>query len=222
MTKYVTPQWSAPTHIQALTTTIHAPSITQLVEDLQLPSQPLSLKQIHSGYVINTEQHTHCREADGLYIDQPQTFAVIQTADCLPILLCDQEGSQIAALHAGWRGLANGIIQAGCQHFSNHRQNLLAWIGPSIGQSYYQVGPQVRDTFLNLDSKLNNAFQPSKSPGFWLADLKWIARHQLQKHGISTITTAPYCTYAQPELFYSYRRQKGTNGRLFTLIGIVS
>lgn len=212
---FIVPDWPAPSHIKALTTTRHLSSL----DELNLPAQPLKLRQVHGSRVITADQHQPFISADGLYTQQPNQIAVIQTADCLPILLCDRQGTQVAALHAGWRGLADKIIQRGCHHFTN-TNDVIAWIGPSISQACFEVGPDVYQAFTKIDSQLSQAFKPSAKPDTWLADLKWIARYQLLQIDVPTIVTSPYCTYSQPDLFYSYRRQKGSNGRLLSLIGM--
>lgn len=212
---FIVPDWPAPSHIRALTTTRHLSSL----DELNLPAQPLQLRQVHGNHVITADQHEPFISADGLYTQQTNRIALIQTADCLPILLCDRQGTQVAALHAGWRGLTNNIIQAGGELFTNPAE-MMAWIGPSISQAYFEVGSDVYQAFTNLDNQLTQAFKPGAKPDTWLADLKWIARYQLLQMGVATIITSPYCTYSHPELFYSYRREQGSNGRLFSLIGI--
>ena len=217
-TPYIDPKWPAPSNIQALTTTRHY----QTIDQIDLPSSPLTLSQIHGNDVIKTDNYKANMEADGLYTTKPQTVLSIQTADCLPVLLCDQQGKQIAAIHAGWRGLANQIIFYAYQQFKPNSY-IMAWIGPSISQPCYQVDTQLRNKFTSLDNKLEKAFKPIENqPNQWLADLKWIARYQLVNCGIQTIITSSHCTYSEPNLFYSYRRNQGATGRLYTLIWISS
>lgn len=216
VTSFIAPNWPAPNNITAFTTTRHLHSLN----DLNLPCKPRSLQQIHGNDVLADHEYIYQKQADGLYTTQPQVPILIQTADCLPIILCDRQGRQIANLHAGWRGLASGIIEAGCQHFTGPRTDILAWIGPSISAACYQVGSEVREIFINLDSHLKPAFHPHDQAETWLVDLKGIAQYQLQQCGIHSISVSPYCTYKDEHLFHSYRREQGTNGRLFTIIGI--
>jgi polyphenol oxidase len=140
----------------------------------------------------------------------------VLTADCLPVLLCDRAGTRVAALHAGWRGLAAGVLEAGVDALGVAPAGLLAWLGPAIGPEVFEVGGEVRDVFLAADPAAAAAFRPS-SDGRWLADLYRLARLRLAAHGVSAVYGGGLCTFSDAGRFYSYRRERET-GRMASLI----
>ncbi len=238
--KTITPDWPAPPIVKAYTTTRlggtslppfdslnigyssgdNKSSVEQnrhlVYQSLQLPSEPVWRKQIHSNIACAAD--SAIQEADALYSNQPNQVCAIQTADCLPILLCNQVGTEVAAIHAGWRGLADNIIANTLALFSSPKQHLLAWLGPAISQEHFEVGTDVRDSFLKQNSKNTQAFIPHpKQANKYFADLYQLARLQLRALGITAIYGANYCTYSNKQHFFSYRRDHIT-GRMASLI----
>jgi len=214
----IQPHWPAPPMVRAGTT-------TTLTSAHDLPSHPFHLlKQVHGNIVADAAL---CGQGetfvgDGLYTHQPHTICHVRTGDCLPLLICDRKGTQVAALHAGWRGLLAGIIPSGLNTFTVLRESLLIWLGPAIGPQAFEVGDEVRDAFITQDPIHRAAFKPSfKSgpTGYWFADIYQLARHQLIQQGISpdAIYGGEYCTYTSGDLFYSYRRDKATE-RMVSMI----
>ena len=155
-------------------------------------------------------------EADGSYSNSPGQVCAVLTADCLPILLCNREGDEIAALHAGWRGLASGIISKAVARMKTPPEKLLAWLGPAIGPEKFEVGRDVYDTFVGANHKAEDGFTTS-SEEHWLADLYFLARLQFQTLGVEQVFGGDHCTFSEKEKFYSYRRDKQT-GRMASLI----
>jgi YfiH family protein len=138
------------------------------------------------------------------------------TADCLPVLLCDRNGSRVAAVHAGWRGLTAGIIGAGVGALACDPGSLMAWLGPAIGPAGFEVGDEVREAFLALDPAAADGFRPSPA-GRWLADIKFLARRQLRALGVDAVYDGAGCTFTDRERFFSYRRD-GRTGRMASLV----
>jgi YfiH family protein len=136
------------------------------------------------------------------------------TADCLPVLLCSLDGDCVAAVHGGWRSLAAGVLETAVTAIGSRR--LMAWLGPAIGPEAFEVGDEVRDTFLASDAALANAFR-AVGDGKWLADIYAIARRQLKIVGVDDCYGGGHCTYGDPDRFFSYRRD-GVTGRMATLI----
>lgn len=191
-----------------------------LVRSAQLPAEPLWLRQTHSTRVIDASQWQADVEADAIICDAPNQVCVVMTADCLPILITDKSGSQIAAVHAGWRGLLDGIIENTLAKFNAPASELMAWLGAAIGPEAFEVGPEVKEAFVAIDSRAESAFVPSHSDRF-LADIYQLARQRLSAQGVSAIYGGDYCTYTEKERFFSYRRD-GITGRMATLIWIAA
>jgi YfiH family protein len=186
---------------------------------LQLPAAPHWLQQTHSNHVVELSTATPHRHADAAYAAQPGSVCAVLTADCLPILVCNRAGTEIAAIHAGWRGLAANIIEGTLARFRSSASEMLAWIGPHISANHYIVGADVRGTITSaLAVDTAAAFIPHGEHK-WRADLQLIARAVLAGAGITDIHSSGYCTFANPELFYSYRREAQT-GRMAALIWI--
>ena len=183
-----------------------------------LPAEPKWLNQVHGTSVVDTQTITHPVEADASVATGPGSVSVVMVADCLPILIADRTGSIVAAAHAGWRGLAAGIIENTVRAFDTPPRNLLAYLGPAIGPSAFEVGNEVRDAFIAVDQAAQIAFHPHQ-PGKWLADLFLLARQRLAKAGLANVYGGGQCTYSDPGRFYSHRRDK-VSGRMAALIWI--
>ena len=182
-----------------------------------LPADPRWLKQVHGARVMRAEAVQERPEADAAYAREPLTVCAIQVADCLPILLADAAGTVIAASHAGWRGLAAGVIENTVQAIRNAgARDVLAYIGPGIGPDAFEVGDDVRDAYVLSDAGAAHAFRPHAT-GKWLADLPWLARRALSRCGVRDVRGGNLCTYSDPRRFYSYRRER-TTGRMAAFI----
>ncbi|HUM17471.1 MAG TPA: peptidoglycan editing factor PgeF [Candidatus Nitrosotalea sp.] len=189
---------------------------------LKLPLEPVWLEQVHGVAVIDAADARVARRADGGYTDKTGVACAVLTADCLPLLLCDLGGTEVAALHGGWRGLAAGIVEQGLKRFRSPRHHLLAWLGPAISARYYEVGEEVRQAFTAYGADVQAAFAPSHT-GHYYADLYAIARCQLRQGGVRQIHGGTFCTYAERGRFYSHRRDGRGNqqtGRMASLIWI--
>jgi len=164
-------------------------------------------------------------DADGSYTTQNGIVSVIMTADCLPVLVCNRQGTGVAALHAGWRGLADGIIERGVQKLMQNTRSgpeeLLIWLGPAIGPKVFEVGDEVREEFMHQSPASQYSFVPGSTSGKWLADIYKLAKLRLSQHGVENIYGGDYCTYTEKERFFSYRRD-GVTGRMASLIWIES
>ena len=186
---------------------------------LQLPAEPCWLQQVHGTTVIDAAESLEngmVPVADAACCSRPGVVCAVLTADCLPVLLCDRAGRQVAALHAGWRGLAAGVIERTVAAMQRPGQALLAWLGPAIGAAAYQVGDEVREAFLKHDKQALAAFQPDTEGG-WKADLYQLARQRLAERGVTAVYGGDECSFTDAERFYSYRRD-GVTGRMATLI----
>ncbi|QDJ12420.1 multi-copper polyphenol oxidoreductase [Mergibacter septicus] len=247
----ITPNWKVAKNIHAFTTTRHNPlgvspppfdrfnlashvgdqttavstNRQHLVEHYQLPHLPLFLNQIHSTNVIELPNSQHHIDADASYTNHPNQVCLVMTADCLPILFTNQAGTEIAAAHAGWRGLCNGILEQTVKKFIAPTSQIIAWLGPAISAKAFEVGEEVMHQFIQQDQQAIAAFQPQPTPPHhptkFCADLYLLAKQRLNHLGIEQIYGGEYCTYHQPELFYSYRREKQT-GRMASLIWFTS
>lgn len=246
MSSWLVPDWPAPAAVKSLVTTRvggrslapfdsfnlgthvgdqpeHVAANRQwLREGAELPSDPVWLTQVHStvcldisSVIANTPP-----EADAAATREPGTVCAIMTADCLPVLLCDEAGSVVGAAHAGWRGLLSGVIEATAESMAQPGQRLLAWLGPAIGPDAFEVGAEVRDAFVAEDAASESAFvaRPGVA-GKWLCDIYALARLRLERIGVNRIYGGNRCTYREAETFFSYRRDKQT-GRMASLIWI--
>ncbi|MBL8250311.1 MAG: peptidoglycan editing factor PgeF [Candidatus Competibacter sp.] len=180
------------------------------------PSEPAWLQQVHGKQVVAAETVVDPVAADAAWTRQSGKPCVVMTADCLPILLCDRAGTVVAAVHAGWRGLANGVIAATVGQMRVPPMELMAWLGPAIGPTAFEVGEEVRTAFLALDRANTHFFQPSPA-GRWLADIYGLARLQLRRLFVTAIYGGHSCTFRDGERFFSYRRDNHT-GRMASLI----
>lgn len=245
---FITPNWPASNRVRAFSTTRQGggsrtpyasfnlathvgddagdvwANRNELKKLLQMPETVYWLDQVHGNRVLaldNLPFPTSGLQADGCWASSAQKVCLVQTADCLPILLCDQAGTCVAALHAGRQGLALGIIAEGVKAMPVAPHHLMAWLGPGISSTAYEVGEEVRQQFLALSRDTQSAFKPSTRPEHWYMDLFLIARQQLQSLGVNAIYGGDRCTYQQAEYFFSYRRE-GITGRMASLIWLES
>jgi len=187
---------------------------------LDLPDEPLWLQQVHGTAVhYHDGQTATAIQADASYADQSGRVCGVMTADCLPLLVCDREGTKVAAIHAGWRGLCGGIIEQTLAAMAIPPAQLLVWLGPAIGPQAFEVGDEVRQAFINQHAQAARAFRPH-GPGHWLADLYLLARLRLAQLGVSGVYGGEWCTYQDEARFFSYRRD-GRTGRMVSLIWLV-
>ncbi len=236
----ICPDWSALPHVHALTTIRSggvslgayqsfnlgdhvgddpkavAGNRTSLRESLKLPAEPLWLKQVHGTTVVSAAEAQPGAAADGAWTDRRGVVLAVLTADCLPVFVCDRAGTKIALLHAGWRGLAAGIVEAGVRAMRVPGRELLAWLGPAIGPQAYEVGDDVRDHFVMHDPGAAQAFRAGAN-GKWLCDMAALARMSLRAQGITAIGGGTYCTFRDRDRFFSYRRD-GATGRMASLL----
>lgn len=235
--------WPAPPHIRAITTTRNgglsqspydslnlgdhvgddparvAANRHLLREKTSLPAEPLWLQQTHSTKVIDCREWQPVIEADAIICDTPRQVCSVMTADCLPLLITDKTGSQVAAIHAGWRGLQAGIIENTLQRFDRSANDILVWLGPAIGPKAFEVGPEVKAAFLAADASADEAFIPHSDR--FLADIYLLARQRLAAQGITAVYGGNHCTYHEKQRFFSFRRD-GVTGRMASLIWIAS
>lgn len=181
-----------------------------------LPAEPLWLRQVHGVHVARHGSDAPGVEADASVAWQAGQVSAILTADCLPLLLTDQAGTVVAALHAGWRGLAAGVIEATLTAMAVPAAQILAWLGPAIGPQAFEVGADVRAVFCVPDAQAAQAFV-AQGQDKWLCDLYLLARQRLQAAGVQRIAGGGLCTYSDARHFYSYRRD-GVTGRMASLI----
>ena len=186
----------------------------QLRQQLQLPAEPLWLRQMHGTSVIEADHAVADQAADGAYSQKSGVVCAVMTADCLPVLLYDRSSGAVAAIHAGWRGLADGILEAAVH--SLRRASWIAWLGPAIGPQQFEVGSDVRDAMGQRSQQLTTAFSATGEDK-WHADIYQIARLQLHALGVDNIYGGHWCTFSDDSSFFSYRRD-GTTGRMVTLI----
>ena len=190
-----------------------------LVQALSLPASPVWLQQQHGCGVFAADAGTGEAIADAAVAFEPGIVCAVTVADCLPVLFCDRRATRIGAAHAGWRGLAAGVLEQTVARLGCPAHELSAWLGPAIGPDAFQVGDEVRDVFIADDKRNELAFLPDNT-GRWMADLCQLARVRLQRLGVGRIEGGFYCTYHDRENFYSHRRDART-GRLAALVWLV-
>jgi len=236
----IIPDWPAPANVRALQTTRSggvsaapydslnlgshvgdapmAVARNRMSLNTLLPSEPVWLEQVHGTGVANADNASCLVQADACIARHPASVCVVMTADCLPVLLCDAQGSVVGAAHAGWKGLAAGVIEATVQAMQAAPQDLMAWLGPAISQPAFEVGEEVRTVFVDADPHAAAAFIPGQD-GKWFADIYALASLRLNALGITRVHGGGYCTYRERERFFSYRRD-GVTGRMGTFIWI--
>jgi len=182
-----------------------------------LNARPAWLKQVHGVDVVQASPD-QVMQADASWSTTPGIACTIMTADCLPALFCNRQGTQVAAAHAGWRGLAAGVLEATVDSFADAPSEILVWLGPAIGPQAFEVGPEVRDAFMATHPETAEAFVPSVNPGKFMADIYQLARLRLAAHGVTAVCGGGLSTY-NDERFFSYRRGART-GRFASLVWI--
>ncbi|MDR2877644.1 MAG: peptidoglycan editing factor PgeF [Chromatiales bacterium] len=245
---WLAPQWPAPASVHAFSTlrgggvsrgvyaglnlgdhvgddaTDVAANRAALRQAAELPSEPCWLRQVHGVRAVAAETWQPGVEADACYAATPGLVCAVLTADCLPVLLCSRDGSRVAAVHAGWRGLVDGVIErtleamtsAGGFDGNANNSDVMAWLGPAIGPRSFEVGAEVRERFLDVNAEAQPLFAPG-GQGHWLADLYGLARLRLRAAGVTAVYGGGLCTLLDAERFYSYRRD-GVTGRMVTMI----
>ena len=198
-----------------------------LTEAAGLPAEPCWLTQVHGRQVLDLDRPavaapgmaSASSPADAAVSGRPGTVCAILTADCLPVLLAAGSGERVGAAHAGWRGLAGGVIEAAVQAMGTPPAGMLAWLGPAIGPTHFEVGPEVRDDLLRADPGGDGAFTRN-TQGRFMADLFALAQRRLASVGVVHVYGGGECTYSQPDKYFSHRRDRRT-GRQATLIWMV-
>jgi hypothetical protein len=247
--EWLTPSWPVPTNVRALSTLRgggvstgryaslnlgeHVQDVPEAVTENRrrlraaagLPAEPAWLAQVHGVRIADLDASppdpsASAAAADGAITRVPDRVCAILTADCLPVLFASEAGDAAAAAHAGWRGLAGGVIEAAVHALGRAPASLLVWLGPAIGPGHFEVGPEVRDELLRADSGASAAFVPN-SRGRFMADLPGLARRRLERLGITRIYGGGECTHAEPDRFFSHRRD-GQTGRQATLVWLQS
>ncbi|HNV87858.1 MAG TPA: peptidoglycan editing factor PgeF [Methylotenera sp.] len=235
---FIVPDWPAPPNVHALQTTriggvslapydtlnlgshvgddpLNVAANRQLLNPF-VPSEPVWLNQVHGTLTIDAETAA-CTppEADASYTQQHNVVCATMTADCLPLLFCNQAGTEVAAVHAGWKGLMDGVIESALDRMQSKSSEILVWLGPAIGPQAFEVGSEVRDAFIKKLALAETAFRPYGEK--WLGDIFMLARQRLAEHGVTQVYGGGVCTYSNPERFFSFRRDNVT-GRMATLI----
>ena len=238
---WLTPDWPAPAWVKACITTRSggisaAPfdrfNLGEHVEDdpaavarnrqrliSQLGCKPAWLRQVHGVAVVPAEPG-EVLEADASWTATPGVACSVMSADCLPVLFCDRAGSRVAAAHAGWRGLAGGVLEATLDALAVAPDEVLVWLGPAIGPQAFEVGAEVREAFMAVHPQAAEAFGASINPDRYMADIYRLARIRLAARGVTAVYGGGFCTYSDPR-FYSYRRAART-GRFVSLIWLAN
>jgi YfiH family protein len=238
----IKPDWPAPANVRAFTTTRsggfsqgqwsslnlgnhcgdnpdHVKRNRKLLQTL-LPGEPRWLNQVHGKSVLRWDDASDAsREADAIIGNQTGQVCAVLTADCLPVLFCNKVGTEVAAAHAGWRGLAAGVLEATVSAMACDPAELMAWLGPAIGPLAFEVGNDVYDSFVNTNTKSATAFV--RHGDRWLADLYKLAGLALTRAGIEQISGGQHCTYSKHDKFFSFRRD-GVTGRMASIIWMKS
>lgn len=210
MTGIITPDWSVPGNVTAGTTTLDAGD---------LPVEPKFLNQVHGATVVTAEavrQADEPLDADAVTGRNPGDLCAVRTADCLPVLFCSRDGDEVAAAHAGWRGLAAGVLENTIAAMNTSPRHLVAWLGPAISQANFEVGREVRDAFVSQDPLAAACFEENERDR-WQADLYGLARQRLRHVGLEAVFGGRWCTFADTDRFHSYRRDPDC-GRMVSFI----
>jgi YfiH family protein len=227
--EWVTPEWPAPSRVRAFVTTRHGGvsageyaslnlgtrggddprnvAANRLVVRDQLPAMPRWMAQVHGAAVCDLDAlgNHGVATADAAVTRVAGTVGVVLTADCMPLFLCDRAGTRAGVAHAGWRGMAAGVIENAVAALGAEPREVLAWMGPTIGPTAFEVGSEVREAFLAAGPEADAAFEPH-GPGKFMADLYALARMRLARAGVREVHGGGFCTYREPQRFFSYRR----------------
>ena len=187
----------------------------ELSKLLNLPREPVWMKQIHSSYIRKVTESSKDLVCDACYTSQTGVACAVLSADCLPILLCNSSGTKVGVIHSGWRGLSSGIIPKFISRFSKTPKDIICWIGPSISASNYLVREDVYKKLVKISPKIFNKFDNEH----WQLDMKLAAKILLKSKGVTSVYTDDMCTYQNSNLYYSYRSENNT-GRIASLIWI--
>jgi len=241
MNDWITPNWPAPLNVRALCTTrsggissgpyasfnlgdhvgdkphIVNQNRARLLKDL--PNEPKWLNQVHGSTPIWVDNNTNILKGDAALSRTRNIVCAILTADCLPVFLCDKTGTTVGIVHAGWRGLAAGVIEQTIAEMKKECSHIMAYLGPAIGPDYFEVGEEVRHSFIQQDKMSAPAFTPYNGVNSkkWLADIFLLARQRLAAVGVTKVYSNEECTYSNSDKFFSYRRD-GDTGRMASLI----
>lgn len=243
MSSLIIPEWPAPANVRACSTTRTGGVSQQPYDSLNLgghvadepehvlknrhllcdiaglPAMPLWLNQVHGTHIVTLPYTgTSFPQADACYTRAEGQVCAVMTADCLPVIFCSKDGREVAASHAGWRGLCAGVLENTLATFRSSPEEILAWLGPAIGPQAFEVGPEVRDAFIAHDPAAAVAFVPYQQKYF--ADLWMLARQRLARAGVTAIYGGGRCTYSESGSFFSFRRESVT-GRMATLVWLV-
>ncbi len=232
------PDWPAPANVKALQTTRAGGVSAAPYDSLNLgghvgddglkvaanrqllspyvPTEPLWLNQVHGIAVVDAAIASCLPDADASFTKASKVVCATMTADCLPVLLCDEAGTVVAAVHAGWRGLCDGVIESAIAAMQLPPRNLMAWLGPAIGPNAFEVGADVRAAFMTHANEANLAFR-AVAGDKWLGDIYLLAKQRLHKLGVERIYGGGLCTYTDRTRFFSFRRD-GATGRMASLI----
>lgn len=234
--EWVVPDWNAPARVRAFVTTRHGgvsrgefasmnigtrsgddPANVQANRRIlrgHLPAEPRWMAQVHGVQVADLDRFgsDEVPTADAAVTRSPGRVAVVSTADCMPLFLCDVAGTRVAVAHAGWRGMAAGVIENTVRALGSDPSRTLAWMGPAIGPEAFEVGPEVRAQFVDADPAADSAFKPHRT-GKYLADLYALARQRLARAGVTRVHGGGFCTFGDAENFFSYRRAQ-KSGRM--------
>lgn len=216
----IVPEWPAPAAVRALVTTrafgdAKDAAVRRRLRE-RLPAEPRWLRQVHGTKVVDAGAGNGEPEADACVARSAGVVCAVLAADCMPVLVADRAGRAVGAAHAGWRGLAHGVIERTLDALGGEPGEVLAWLGPAIGAQVYEVGDEVRAVFLAHDAAAGSAFRATR-PGHWLLDLSAIARQRLAARGVARVFGGGLCTYSDPARFFSFRRERSA-GRMAALI----
>lgn len=213
---WIVPQWPAPPFVQAFVTTRNGSDDRRRIEAF-MPSSPAWLTQVHGADVASISAATsHPPRADAAMTRETNVVLAVRVADCMPVLFAARDGSVVAVAHAGWRGMAASVLERTLDAMGTNPADVVAWLGPAIGATAFEVGADVYDAFTRDDDEARPAFAV-KSPGKWLADLEALARMRLARVGVRSIHGGGMCTFSDPARFFSYRRDR-QGGRMAAFI----
>jgi purine-nucleoside/S-methyl-5'-thioadenosine phosphorylase / adenosine deaminase len=240
---WIVPDWPAPPNVRALMTTRNggfskgacatlnlarngaddpeAVARNQRLLEEVIGVAPAWLSQMHGTAVADVDRSEGVTAADAAVASHAGRAVAVRVADCLPVLFCDRAGTRIGAAHAGWRGLAAGVLEQTVAAMRVEPRELIAWMGPAIGPDAFEVGDDVRDVFVGVDAAATAAFRPYPArPGKWLADLFELGAMRLRACGVATIAGGGVCTVSNPDRFFSYRRDRSP-GRMAAMVWLL-